>query len=153
MRTTIQREVPILRAKLAQYIDDPRTRETLVGVIEGLVVQEYEVFFDEYLQDTHTGNANGTPATPAAGVGAGAPAAPKDNTKTPASTAPPGKANARTISRKGKSPESAVWDSETFTEWCQGIFDVTLPLEEQNGDGDEGGRSGSVDSFSRDGGD
>jgi conserved oligomeric Golgi complex subunit 3 len=48
------------------------------------------------------------------------------------------------ISRKGKSPEEMVWDSDTFAEWCEGIFNVALPnrLDEDDDDG------GSVKSMS-----
>ena len=112
-RKTLETEVPVLRAKLEQYLDDQRTRETLVAAVEDQVVQIYETFFDGYLEGGS--KANGT--------------------------------KKGSISRKGKSPEDAVWDSDTFAEWCEGIFNVALP---RNGDGDGGSRSrmGSVGSLS-----
>ena len=115
-RQTLETEVPVLRAKLEQYLDDQRTRETLVAAVEDQVVQIYETFFDGYLEGGS--KANGT--------------------------------KKGSISRKGKSPEDAVWDSDTFAEWCEGIFNVALP---RNGDGDGGSRSrmGSVGSLSRSG--
>lgn len=48
VREKIKKEVPILRAKLEQYLDDLRTRETLVAAVEDQVVQAYETFFDKY---------------------------------------------------------------------------------------------------------
>ena len=129
-RRKIESEVPILRAKLEQYLDDPRTRETLVAAVEDQVVQIYETFFDSYISDSVNGKANGNGS---AGGGSG------------------GK---KGISRKGKSPEDAVWDSDTFGEWCEGMFNVALPREGdgENGHGDpyEGSRSrlGSVGSRS-----
>lgn len=48
-REHIEKEVPILRAKLEQYLDDMRTRETLVAAVEDQVVQVYETFFDAYV--------------------------------------------------------------------------------------------------------
>jgi conserved oligomeric Golgi complex subunit 3 len=115
-RTTIQKEVPILRAKLAQYLDDERTRETLVAAVEDQVVQIYEAFFESYISTS--GQANGK----ANGVASKA---------------------KMSISRKGKSPEDAVWDSEVFGEWCEGVFNVALQREEERGLSRERSRSQS----------
>jgi conserved oligomeric Golgi complex subunit 3 len=117
-RKNVEKEIPILRAKLEQYLDDLRTRETLVAAVEDAVIQLYETFFDEYTSQTTTKTmangkkANGVPTTP--------------------------------ISRKGKSPEDAVWDIDTFAEWVGGLFNVVLPLEdgdEENGESRDGSRS------------
>ncbi|OQV05207.1 hypothetical protein CLAIMM_09986 [Cladophialophora immunda] len=118
-RMRIEKEIPILRAKLEQYLDDHRTRETLVAAVEDQVVQIYEAFFDAYTSQsagkagTHNGKVNGAAATAATH-----------------------------ISRKGKSPENAVWDLDTFAEWAEGLFNVALPnveeeeeLEDVDGDG------------------
>ena len=118
-RTQIEREVPILRAKLEQYLTDPRTRETLVAAVEDQVVQIYEAFFEEYTAQSRRGVTNGS--------GGSVPTTP--------------------ISKKGKSPESMVWDSDTFAEWCEVRFNVALPRVE-DGDGDGEGRKGSVGSLS-----
>jgi len=83
-RKQIEKEVPILRAKLEQYLDDMRTRETLVAAVEDQVVQNYEAFFDAF-----------------AGRGK--------------------------VSKKGKSPENAVWDVDTFAEYAESVFGVILP--------------------------
>lgn len=102
IRATVEREVPILRAKLEQYLDDLRTRETLVAAVEDQVVQAYEIFFEEYAGKTASkGKANG----------AG------------------GKAK---ISRKGKGAEDAVWDSETFAEWSEGVFNIVLSQQDED---------------------
>lgn len=110
-REQIEKETPILRAKLEQYLTDPRTRETLVAAVEDQVVQIYESFFDTYTAEKKNG-ANGT----ATG----------------------------SISRKGKSPEEMVWDSDTFAEWCAGVFNVALPRREDGLDDDDD--DGGVDS-------
>lgn len=112
-RKRIEKEVPILRAKLEQYLDDLRTRETLVAAVEDYVVQNYEVFFDGYLSRV---GANG-----------------KTN-------------GASQISRKGKSPENAVWDIDTFAEWAESLFNVALPNVE-----DDGGNNAASRSLSRSG--
>ncbi|WEW55201.1 Golgi transport complex subunit 3 [Emydomyces testavorans] len=48
MRQTIEKEVPELRKLLVSYIDDTRTRETLVAAVHDHVVQRYEDFFEAY---------------------------------------------------------------------------------------------------------
>ncbi|ETN40170.1 uncharacterized protein HMPREF1541_04446 [Cyphellophora europaea CBS 101466] len=112
-REKVQKETPILRAKLEQYLTDPRTRETLVAAVEDQVVQIYEIFFDKYSAGKKGAN---------------------------------GVASGKGISRKGKSPEEMVWDSETFAEWCEGVFDVALPQHVDEEDDDDYG--GSVKSMS-----
>ncbi|RMZ86215.1 hypothetical protein DV737_g159, partial [Chaetothyriales sp. CBS 132003] len=105
-RKRIEKEVPVLRAKLEQYLDDDRTRETLVAAVEDHVLQQYEAFFDHYIKATGKG---------------------------------------KTVSKKGKSPETEVWDADTFAEWCAGVFAVQLPVDDVNGetmDGDAGNDDG-----------
>jgi hypothetical protein len=106
-RKTVEEEIPILRAKLEQYLDDHRTRETLVAAVEDQVVQIYEGFFDDYA--AHSAGAKGR------------------NGKVNGSATP--------ISRKGKGPEDAVWDTDTFAEWAEGLFNVALPNVEDEEDG------------------
>ncbi|KAL9121774.1 MAG: hypothetical protein Q9187_001662 [Circinaria calcarea] len=43
---TAEREVPLLRRKLDEYLDDPRTKETLVGAVQDQVIQNYETFYE-----------------------------------------------------------------------------------------------------------
>lgn len=43
-----EKNVPIIRAKLEEFVDDPRTRETLVAAIRDQVVMSYEEYFDIY---------------------------------------------------------------------------------------------------------
>ena len=43
----VESEVPLMRAKLEQYIDDFRTRETLVGAVMEQVVQAYETYLEQ----------------------------------------------------------------------------------------------------------
>lgn len=42
------KEVPVLRRKLDQYLDDFRTKETLVKAVQDQVIQNYETFYDRY---------------------------------------------------------------------------------------------------------
>lgn len=102
IRKDIESEVPMLRAKLEQYLDDHRTKETLVAAVQDQVVQQYESFYDSYVGSRKT----------------------------------------NVVSRKGKGKgrEDAVWDIDTFAEWAESVFNVTLP----NGQGEEvDGTSGS----------
>lgn len=114
-RKAVEKSAPALRQKLDQYLDDPRTKETLVAAIQDQIVQIYEGFFDSYT------NRDG------------------------------GKAQARSISKKGKSREDTVWDIDTFAEWTEGIFMVgregMIELDDDHdgdGVGSGGGRSRSV---------
>ena len=55
-RKAIDRGAPALRQKLDAYLDDPRTKETLVAAVQDQVCQIYEGFFDAY---TSRGDATG----------------------------------------------------------------------------------------------
>lgn len=46
VRGLAEKDVPALRAKLVDYVDDKRTRETLVAAVRDQVVLSYEEFFD-----------------------------------------------------------------------------------------------------------
>ncbi|KAL1953144.1 hypothetical protein VTO42DRAFT_3558 [Malbranchea cinnamomea] len=45
----IEKEVPVLRRLLDDYLQDTRTKETLVGAVQDRVLQFYEDFLDAYL--------------------------------------------------------------------------------------------------------
>ena len=53
----IEKEVPLLRSKLDEYLDDVRTKETLVGAVQDQVIQNYETFYDGYAEKL---KSNGT---------------------------------------------------------------------------------------------
>lgn len=44
-RQNVEKEVPGVRRKLSEYLEEARTVETLVGAVEDVVVQEYEDFY------------------------------------------------------------------------------------------------------------
>lgn len=44
----VEQEVPLLRRKLDEYLDDVRTKETLVAAVQDQVLQNYESFYDAY---------------------------------------------------------------------------------------------------------
>lgn len=46
VRMAVEKDVPFLRKKLEEYIDDARTRETLVAAVMDVTVQAYEDWFD-----------------------------------------------------------------------------------------------------------
>jgi hypothetical protein len=48
----VESEVPVMRAKLEQYIDDFRTRETLVAAVMEQVVQAYDTYLEQALGET-----------------------------------------------------------------------------------------------------
>jgi hypothetical protein len=83
---TIEKEVPVLRKVLNEYIDDTRMKETLVGAVQDRTIQIYEDFFEKYISSE--------------------------------------KGKGVSVSRKGKGREDAVWDVNTFAEWCEGVFRV-----------------------------
>lgn len=48
----VESEVPLMRAKLEQYIDDFRTREILAAAVMEQVVQAYETYLEQALGET-----------------------------------------------------------------------------------------------------
>ncbi|KAI4165017.1 MAG: hypothetical protein LQ342_001293 [Letrouitia transgressa] len=46
-----EKEVPLLRRKLDEYLDDQRTKETLVSAVQDQVIQNYETFYDMQMAD------------------------------------------------------------------------------------------------------
>lgn len=48
VRGLAEKDVPALRAKLDEFVDDARTRETLVAAVRDQVITTYEDFFDTY---------------------------------------------------------------------------------------------------------
>ena len=53
-----EKEVPLLRRKLGEYLDDMRTKETLVAAVQDQVIQNYETFYDLYTAEKRS---NGRP--------------------------------------------------------------------------------------------
>lgn len=43
-----EKEVAVLRRKLDEYVEDMRTKETLVAAVQDQVIQNYETFYDLY---------------------------------------------------------------------------------------------------------
>ncbi|KAL8697968.1 MAG: hypothetical protein Q9201_006824, partial [Fulgogasparrea decipioides] len=50
VQTRAEKEILLIRKKLNEYLDDPRTKETLVSAVQDLVVQNYETFYDALMQ-------------------------------------------------------------------------------------------------------
>lgn len=46
-----EKEAPLLRRKLDEYLDDARTKETLVGAVQDQVVGDYEAFYGLYVKE------------------------------------------------------------------------------------------------------
>ena len=44
-------EVPLLREKLGEYLEDARTKDTLVGAVQDQVVQNYESFYEQVMSE------------------------------------------------------------------------------------------------------
>ncbi|KAL8726909.1 MAG: hypothetical protein Q9166_006398 [cf. Caloplaca sp. 2 TL-2023] len=51
VREIAEKEVLILRKKLDEYLDDRRTKETLVSAVQDLVIQKYEAFYEGQTTD------------------------------------------------------------------------------------------------------
>jgi conserved oligomeric Golgi complex subunit 3 len=66
VRTNIERDAPFLRRKLDEYIDDGRTKETLVAAVQDQVVTLYEDWYDLF---TAKGGLNGKVGTKGRGKG------------------------------------------------------------------------------------
>ncbi|KAF1984127.1 Sec34-domain-containing protein [Aulographum hederae CBS 113979] len=45
LREQVEKDVPFLRKKLDEYLDDPRTKETLVGAVQDQILQCYDEFY------------------------------------------------------------------------------------------------------------
>jgi len=46
-KTAVEREVPVMRRKVLEYIDDRRTGETLVGAVMEGVIESYNEYYEE----------------------------------------------------------------------------------------------------------
>lgn len=57
VREGLERESPLLRKRLDDYLDDVRTKETLVMAVHEQIVENYERFYDRY--KTGRGQLNG----------------------------------------------------------------------------------------------
>lgn len=53
IKAITEKEVPSLRKKLDEYLDDRRTKETLVSAVQDLVVQRYETFYEGQMRGKH----------------------------------------------------------------------------------------------------
>ena len=49
-----EKEVLLLRRKLDEYLDDNRTKETLVAAVQDQVIQNYETFYDLHTANKRT---------------------------------------------------------------------------------------------------
>lgn len=90
----IEKEVPHLRRILDQYLDDVRTKETLVGAVQDSVIQAYEDFYNSYIS-TLEGGKDGVTSN-----------------------------KLSTMEKSRKAQEDGVWDVDTFTGWSETVFHV-----------------------------
>lgn len=90
----IEKEVPHLRRILDQYLDDVRTKETLVGAVQDSVIQAYEDFYNSYTS-TLEGGKDGVTSN-----------------------------KLSTMEKSRKAQEDGVWDVDTFTGWSETVFHV-----------------------------
>ena len=51
IRESAEKEAVLLRRKLDEYLDDTRTKETLVGAVQDQAIQNYETFYDLHTAD------------------------------------------------------------------------------------------------------
>ena len=114
VKEVAEKEVPLLRRRLDSYLDDARTKETLVAAVRDQVLHNYESFYDLWTE------RQAKEGKGAAGGAAGG------------------------RSKKGKGREGEVWDADMFGEWAGGVFNVRgLGLMGMDG-GEEEGRSVSM---------
>ncbi|KAF2466672.1 Sec34-domain-containing protein [Lindgomyces ingoldianus] len=62
VRKAVETETPFLRAKLEEYIDDPRTREMLVAAVMEAIVSAYQDWFDTVYTPSMAVNGTGRSA-------------------------------------------------------------------------------------------
>ncbi|KAI5290473.1 Golgi transport complex subunit 3 [Ascosphaera aggregata] len=102
-RKAVQTTAPRLRAVLDEYLDDRRTRDTLIGAVQDIVVQQYEDFLDGCafaLEESRR-----TASTKGAAI--------------------PGRTNpvpSRAV--KSQVVELGLWDVDTFGDWSEAEFKV-----------------------------
>ncbi|KAF2760816.1 Sec34-domain-containing protein [Pseudovirgaria hyperparasitica] len=60
VRSAMEKETPFMRKRLEEYIDDVRTRETLVAAVQDRVIELYETFHDRYVAQSRA-NGKGLP--------------------------------------------------------------------------------------------
>ncbi|PGH11319.1 hypothetical protein AJ79_04935 [Helicocarpus griseus UAMH5409] len=113
----VEKEVPVLRRCLDEYLDDRRTKETLVGAVQDCVIQAYEEFFEGYMAAL-----NGNAAGGKRGKGG-------DRSSSSKKLSPAEKAR--------RSQEDGVWDADTFAGWSEAVFHVGVAGLEGS-DGEEG---------------
>ncbi|OAT06707.1 golgi complex component Cog3 [Blastomyces gilchristii SLH14081] len=90
----IEKEVPNLRQILGEYLDDTRTKETLVGAVQDSVIQAYEDFFDGYTL-TLEGGKQGVHHS-----------------------------KLSSMEKGRMAQEDGVWDVDTFAGWSEAVFRV-----------------------------
>ena len=52
VRSAVEKELPLLRSNLNEYLEDVRTKETLVAAVQDQTLANYEDFFDRHLVGT-----------------------------------------------------------------------------------------------------
>ncbi|OJD15070.1 hypothetical protein AJ78_04641 [Emergomyces pasteurianus Ep9510] len=101
----IEKDIPDLRRILDEYLDDTRTKETLVGAVQDSVIQAYVDFFDGYMSTVEGGKGE------------------VKNTEVSA------------VERNRKAQEAGVWDVDTFAGWSEAVFRVGVAgLESSDGE-------------------
>ena len=96
-RTAVQHNVPILKRKLGEYIDNERTREMLLAAVLEGVLGKYEKFWERVEGVGFDGN-NGISS--------------RDRT--------------HNYNRKSDydDDENVLWSPETFSQWCISVFGI-----------------------------
>ena len=51
VKRVAEKEVPLLRTKVDEYLGDARTKETLVSAVQDLVVSAYETFYEGQMRE------------------------------------------------------------------------------------------------------
>lgn len=67
-RAAVEKGVPLVRAKLGEYLEDQRTRETLAGAVQDQILANYDEFFDRHFAKARA-NGRGVPPVSTKGKG------------------------------------------------------------------------------------
>lgn len=120
VKEVAEKEIPLLRRRLDSYLDDARTKETLVAAVRDQVLLNYESFYDLWTE-RRAKEGKGS-------AGGGTPGGAR--------------------SKKGKGREGEVWDVDMFGEWVGRVFNAgglgLVEMELGEGDSASLSRRGSV---------
>ena len=115
LKERVEKEVPVMRRKLNEYLEDVRTKETLVSAVLDQTVSNYEGFYLR-CEDSTTAESS---APPSGGAAKGKRASTQSQTQS----------------------QTEQWDPDTFADWAASVFQVGGAAEEEGDESQAGSMS------------